>query len=79
MVGAVLPNKTREGEFLIEIDDDDKAPKGKDTIFVGVEDTESPFVKFPATTGNGADLDEFQVKIESLPMKNGNVVGTSNL
>ena len=76
MVGAVLPNKTREGEFLIEIDDDDKAPKGKDTVFVGVEDTESPFVKFPATTGNGADLDEFQVKIESLPMKNGNVVGT---
>ena len=76
MVGAVLPNKKREGEFLIEIDDDDKAPKGKDTVFVGVEDTESPFVKFPATTGNGADLDEFQVKIESLPMKNGNVVGT---
>ena len=76
MVGAVLPDKTREGEFLIEIDDDDKAPKGKDTVFVGVEDTESPFVKFPATTGNGADLDEFQVKIESLPMKNGNVVGT---
>jgi hypothetical protein len=76
MVGAVLPNKKREGEFFIEIDDDDKAPKGKDTVFVAVEDSDSPFEKFPATTGNGAALDEFQVKIESLPMKNGNVVGT---
>ena len=76
MVGAVLPNKMREGEFLIEIDDDDKAPKSKDTVFVGVEDADNPFIKFPAMTGNGAALDEYQIKIESLPMKDGNVVGT---
>ena len=76
MDGAVLPNKKREGVFLIEIEDDDKAPKGKDTVFVGVEDADSPFSKFPATTGNGAVLDEYQIKIESLPMKDGNVVGT---
>lgn len=76
MDGAVLPNKKREGVFLIEIDDDDKAPKGKDTVFVGVEDDGYQFVQFPATTGNGAALEEYEVKIESLPMKNGNVVGT---
>ena len=76
MVGAVLPNKMREGEFLIEIDDDDKAPKSKDTVFVGVEDADNPFIKFPAMTGNGAALDEYQIKIESLPMKDGNVVGS---
>ena len=76
LLGAVLPNNDRDGKFQIEIDDDDKAPKGKDTVFVGVEDMDSPFSRFPATTGNGAALDEYEVKIESLPMKDGNVVGT---
>ena len=76
MVGAVLPNKSREGEFLIEIEDDDKAPLSKDTTFVGLEDEDNAFSKFPALTGNGLPLTEYSVKIESLPMHNSSVSGT---
>ncbi|MBR4785660.1 MAG: cadherin domain-containing protein [Fibrobacter sp.] len=76
MVGAVLPNKSREGEFLIEIVDDDKAPTSKDTVFVGLEDTDNAFVRFPAYTGNGLPLTDYYVKIESLPMHNSSVAGT---
>ena len=76
MVGAVLPNKMREGEFLIEIVDDDKAPLSKDTTFVGVEDEDNAFVRFPAFTGNGQPLTDFFVKIESLPMHNSSTAGT---
>ena len=75
MVGAVLPNKMREGEFLIEIEDDDKAPLSKDTVFVGLEDADNAFVQFPAKTGNGHPLTEYSVKIESLPMHNSSVAG----
>lgn len=75
MVGAVLPNKMRKGEFLIEIVDDDRAPLSKDTTFVGIEDTDNAFVQFPAFTGNGQLLTDFQVKIESLPMHNSSVAG----
>ena len=76
MVGAVLPNKKREGEFQIEIVDDDKAPTSKDTVFVGLEDTDNAFVRFPAFTGNGLPLTDYYVKIESLPMHNSSVSGT---
>ena len=76
MVGAVLPNKSREGEFLIEIEDDDKAPLSKDIVFVGLEDEDNAFVSFPAFTGNGLPLTEYEVKIESLPMHNSSVSGT---
>ena len=76
MVGAVLPNKMREGEFQIEIVDDDKAPTSKDTVFVGLEDTDNAFVRFPAYTGNGLPLTDYYVKIESLPMHNSSVAGT---
>ena len=76
MVGAVLPNKMREGEFQIEIVDDDKAPTSKDTVFVGLEDTDNAFVRFPAFTGNGLPLTDYYVKIESLPMHNSSVSGT---
>ena len=75
MVGAVLPNKSREGEFLIEIEDDDRAPLSKDTTFVGIEDEDNAFVRFPALTGNGQPLTDFFVKIESLPMHNSSVAG----
>ena len=75
MVGAVLPNKMREGEFLIEIEDDDRAPLSKDTTFVGIEDEDNAFVRFPALTGNGQPLTDFFVKIESLPMHNSSVAG----
>ena len=84
MVGAVLPNKMREGEFLIEIVDDDKAPLSKDTTFVGIEDEDNAFVRFPALTGNGQPLTDFFVKIESLPtagklIYNGNVVDAATI
>lgn len=75
MVGAVLPNKMRKGEFLIEIVDDDRAPLSKDTTFVGIEDEDNAFVRFPALTGNGQPLTDFFVKIESLPMHNSSVAG----
>ena len=84
MVGAVLPNKSREGEFLIEIEDDDRAPLSKDTTFVGIEDEDNAFVRFPALTGNGQPLTDFFVKIESLPtagklIYDGNVVDAATI
>ena len=69
LLGAVLPDNMRSGEFFVDIVDDDKAPQGKDTTFVAVEDADFVFEKFPATTGSGTPLAVYSVKIETMPTK----------
>lgn len=65
--GAVAADGSRSDEYYVEIVDNDGVPLSNDFTVVGSEDTDVVLSSFPSHRADGDTVEQFKVKIESIP------------
>ena len=65
--GAVLANGEHDGYITLKIKDNDAKPFGADYEVIGTEDVPYYFDAFTVTNAKGNPVDDYSVKIKSLP------------